>query len=121
MTTLSEAFPSPFIVGADLGDQEVLVTMAHTEQAKMQDGTMRTVLFFQGKKKGLILNKTNWVKIASIHGSDDSDDWVGKQILLYSTEVTNPRGETVEGVRIRAPKAVQAKQIKDDLDDEIPF
>ena len=34
------------------------------------------VLFFKGKEKGMVLNKTNAKMIAKLHGKD-SDEWTG--------------------------------------------
>jgi hypothetical protein len=39
------------------------------------------VVYFQGKQKGLVTNKTNANNIAALYG-DDTDDWIGQKIML---------------------------------------
>lgn len=73
----------------------------------------KLVLKFQGKEKGLALNKTNATTIAAAYGPD-SDHWTGKKIFLYSTKV-DFGGQMVDAIRVRAELAVAG------LDDPIPF
>ena len=62
----------------------------------------RSVLYFQGMKKGMICNRTNADRIAHLYGPDN-DDWIGREIVLYS-ELTNYQGRAMEGLRVRAPE-----------------
>jgi hypothetical protein len=65
----------------------------------------KPVVYFAGKEKGLVLNKTNAKRISEIAGSPETEDWSGIKIVLFATE-TEFAGETVECVRVRAmPKA----------------
>lgn len=68
----------------------------------MQGGIKETkpVLAFAGRKKKLVLNKTNATAIASLHG-DDTGGWIGKPVTLYPTKTKCGR-ETVDCVRIRS-------------------
>ncbi len=59
-------------------------------------------LFFVGKDKGLVLNKTNFNVIADITGEADSDDWPGKRITLYATKV-DYQGRRVDAIRVDDP------------------
>jgi len=54
----------------------------------------------------VVLNKTNAKIIASLHGNE-TDDWPGKKIILYATEV-DFRGEIVDAIRVR--KRIPAQQ-----------
>jgi hypothetical protein len=63
----------------------------------------RPVLFFLGKEKGVVLNKTNANNIALAYG-DDTEDWQGKEIVLFPAMV-DYQGKTVESIRVRAPQA----------------
>ena len=56
---------------------------------------------FKDKKKGVVLNKTNAVRIMSVYGSDSSQ-WLGKEIFLFS-EPTDFNGQSVKAVRVRVP------------------
>jgi len=99
---VSEAFPSEYLKAADLRDRNVLVVIDHVEMKDIGDDH-KPVLFFQGKDKGMVLNKTNANNIAAAHG-DDTDDWTGKEIVLFPAMV-DFQGKTVQAIRVRAPRA----------------
>jgi hypothetical protein len=125
---VSEAFPSKFISAADLQDRNHRLVMKHVEMDKIGDDR-KPILYFRGKEKGLVLNKTNANSIASAYG-DDMDDWMGKEIILFPT-MTDYQGKQVEAVRVRAPQPKdgpspsaqqrQPAQSDDFHDDPIPF
>lgn len=102
---IGSAFPSKYLKAADLGENKVLVIIERVEvedvgaQGRKES---KPVLFFRGKDKGLVLNKTNARKIASILGTDETDEWQDGKIVLYATE-TEFQGETVDCVRVSAP------------------
>jgi hypothetical protein len=67
----------------------------------------KPILHFEGKAKGMVLNKTNANKLAEIFG-DDTDNWAGGEIILYEAMVEF-QGRTVPGLRVRiAPRRAQA-------------
>lgn len=108
---INSAFPSKFLKAADLPeDQAVLVTIDHVT---VEDPTgqndpeeHKPVVYFQGKQKGLVLNKTNSNTLAAIHGPE-TDDWHGKQVLIYATE-TEYQGKRVACIRIKKAKGAAA-------------
>jgi hypothetical protein len=105
---LNDAFPSRWLKSEDCEDGDLILTIksAAIEPVKGTNGDEdKLILRFAEEDKGLILNKTNAKSISKIHG-DDTDDWVGKKVALYSTEVEFG-GETMLGIRVRlkAPKA----------------
>lgn len=123
---IDSAFPSNYLKASDLGDKSPVVTIDRIEVEPIgRDKEIKPVIYFQGKEKGLVLNKTNAKKIAELTGSKDTDDWAGCQVRIYATE-TEFGGETVECIRIKAAgtpakaKAVPAAVV-DVADDEIPF
>lgn len=102
---IDNAFPSNFLKASDLGANQPVVTIDRVDVEPVgRDKEMKPVLYFKGKEKGFILNKTNSRKIAELTGSKDTDDWGGCQIRLYATE-TEFGGETVECIRIKAAGA----------------
>lgn len=123
------AFPSKFLKAADLSGRRVVVTISHVAIEKFDDGE-RPCVFFQGKDKGLVLNKTNFNAIADITGEEDSDDWGGKRITLYATKV-DYQGKRVEAIRVDdppkdarrepEPEPEPEPELGPDFDDEIPF
>ena len=79
------------------------------------DDTAKPVLYFKGKKSGLVLNKTNGRTIAAAYGPD-SDMWVGKAIILYPTE-TDFGGKRVPCIRCKSPAPLPGQM----TDEELPF
>lgn len=107
---INSAFPSKYLRAADLGDATPTVTISHVEMATMPGDAheQRPVVFFEGKEKGVVLNRTNSNAIAVIAGSLETDDWTGIRVQLY-VAVVSFKGEEVEAIRIRAPKAPKPK------------
>lgn len=102
---VNDAFPSNYIKASDLGDKKVLVTIDRVEMESLGRGAdkeTKPVLYFEGKQKGLVLNKTNSKKIHDIVGSWEDSDWQGHQVVIYATE-TEFGGDTVSCIRILPP------------------
>lgn len=59
------------------------------------------LLFAEPGVRGLVLNSTNGALIAKYLGSDDSDDWTGKKIVLYHDPSVSFAGKLVGGIRVR--------------------
>ncbi len=98
---VSDAFPSNYLKATDFTDGPALLIMDRTEFETIGDDR-KMILFFQGKEKGLVCNKTNANTIAAIYG-DDTDDWKGKEIVLFEAYV-DFQGKSVPSIRVRAPK-----------------
>jgi hypothetical protein len=116
---MSEAFPSKFLKAADLQGRALTVTIERVEMDDPSgkegkgDEPMKPIVYFQGKQKGLVLNKTNAGTIAH-HYSDESDAWVGKALELYP-DTTMYQGQMVPCLRVRVPVKME------DDGEEIPF
>ena len=106
----------------DLQGHAVKVTIGGVETVDFKDGKgQKLVLKFQGKEKGLVLNKTN-AKIVAKHYGQDFDKWGGNEIEIFPTE-TEFNGELVACIRVRVqPKvAPPVANANGDFDDPIPF
>jgi hypothetical protein len=124
---LSEAFPSNFLKAADLQGRRVTVTISHVKFEDIGDDH-KPVVYFRGKDKGLVLNKTNGNMIAEVAGNDDTDNWGGVAIVLYPTRV-DFQGKRVDAIRCDRPEPGQVRQaappppptIMDEDGEEVPF
>lgn len=103
---MSEEFPSKFLKAADLQGREVRVTMQNVEREKIGDDT-KPVLYFKGKDKGVVLNKTNAGTISDAYG-DDSEDWFDQPLILFSVMV-DFQGKVGPAIRCRVPTAKDNK------------
>ena len=119
---ISSAFPSNYLKAADLDGRTVTVKIDRVELEEVGDDR-KPVLYFQGKDKGVVLNKTNANNISAMFG-DDTDDWAGMEVQLYSAMV-DFQGRSVEAIRIKPRKASKPapapKSLEEDLDDNVPF
>jgi hypothetical protein len=107
---ISEAFPSKYLRAADLMGRPVTAVMERMTIEEVGDDT-KPIVYFVGKTKGLALNKTNATKIALAYG-DDTDDWMGRDLILYPTEV-DFQGRQVEAIRVKVP--TQARQPRESV------
>jgi hypothetical protein len=80
---IDSAFPSNYLKASDLGDAQPVVTIDRVEvEAVGRDKEMKPVVYFRGKEKGIVLNKTNAKKIADLTGSKDTEDWSGCKVRI---------------------------------------
>jgi len=118
---INSTFPSRWIKATDLGSKSHAVTIQRVTMEEFQDGTSKPAIWFHGKEKGMILNKTNATAIADVLGGE-TDAWTDKAIEIFSMKVQGPNGLT-DGIRVRVPepKAKTIDTTPDDLNDDIPF
>lgn len=97
---------SRFLKYQDLDGMDVVVTISNVtrDDIKEKDGTSKKkfVVHFKELEKGLVLNTTNMNMLYKLLMSDDSDNWVGKRITLYTKDDIEMGGEIMSGIRIRA-------------------
>jgi len=108
---ISDEFPSQYLKASDLGGREVRVIMANVEREKIGTDT-KLILYFKGKEKGLVLNKTNAFAIGDAYG-EDTEDWFDQPLILFSIK-TEYQGKVVDGLRCRVPTARDNKALKAD-------
>jgi hypothetical protein len=110
---ISEIFQSKYLKAGDLpeeGSQVVTIEKIGLEEIG-KDKETKIVLYFEELDQSLICNKTNARTIARLFASEELDDWVGKTIRLYRTEVQF-QGDVVEAIRVRSkPEKVVTKAV----------
>ena len=115
---ISEEFGGSYLKAADLKGKQVRVIIDNVSRELFRDDkggeAQKLVVWFRGKEKGLVLNKTNAESIAAMHG-DDTDDWTGREIRLYAANV-QAFGEMMKAIRI-----VDEVPAEEAAEDEIPF
>lgn len=135
---ISESFESKFLKAANLQGRRISVIINHVTVeniGKEEKPEFKPVVYFTGKDKGLVLNKTNAEQISAMYG-DETDMWADKNIELFTQKVPF-NGQMVDAIRIAPPPnlpmtgqampdgrptmATPPPQTSVDLDDEIPF
>lgn len=102
---INSSFPSNYLKAADLQNKTVKLTIRTVIEEKM-GSDIRPVLYFQGKDKGMVLNKTNAMTIAQMFGPE-TDNWNGGTIEVFPAFV-DYQGKQVQGLRVRMPVQQQA-------------
>lgn len=103
----SAMMPSKYLKQSDFPEPQML-TISKVEMTNVapqgQPRKARGVMFFERVEKGLVLNKGNLTRAEKALGSDETDDWVGKQIVVYVDPDVEFAGEIVGGIKLRAPR-----------------
>jgi|SRR4029453_4902510 hypothetical protein len=62
---------------------------------------IRLVIYFDGLKKGLVLNTANAEALLEITGTDDYEKWVDTPVQLYADPDVKYGGKKIGGIRMR--------------------
>jgi len=126
-------FTGKTLASADLGKHEATVTVARVvveqyenDKKKGPDNKPliedRWTVYFEGKSKAMVFNKTNCILMEALTGTKNPKKWAGTPITIAVRKVQKG-GEMVDGLRIvgspllTAPKTVTIKlRKKADLD-----
>jgi hypothetical protein len=95
-----EDIPSPI-------NTSILWTKEEEVTAPGKGTETRLVLYFDGLKKGLVLNTANAEALAEITGTDEYEQWSDVPIQLYVDRDVKYGGKKIGGIRIRKPTLVQ--------------
>src|SRR3990167_9597425 len=107
MPRVGEMIESKFLKKEDVGGERgMLVTISGVKQANVAmqgaDPEMKGTWSFEELDKPMVLNSTNIHMCAKACGSEDTEDWMGKKIVLYEDPNVSFGGKLVGGIRVRA-------------------
>lgn len=91
---VSDLYPPRWVKAEDLKGKTTVVTIAGATVEsfyvpQINDQKTAVVLSFEGKKKRLILNKTQCISLIQITGSEVFSDWIGREIVLAPGKAAN--------------------------------
>lgn len=110
MPKLSDIYGGNYMKAEDIKDKgDINVTIEKTSIMEQDDGKKKVVLHFKNSEKTLPLNVTNANMVDELLGSDDTDEWEGRRICLYTCKV-DFQGKRVLAIRIKAASAPRAAQ-----------
>lgn len=101
-----DVYPSKWIKADDVTDEpQCVIKSVEMAELQTQDGKKedKPVAYFKGIDKGLILSKTNWDRLEKQFGPE-SDDWIGKTIVLYAEPEARSDSGYAARVKMPAPK-----------------
>lgn len=136
MPRVNDMLESKYLKQSDV-PQDTIVTIrkiGRVNIAKEGDpAEEKWAMMFREFQKPMLLNSTNIKLLEKACGSDDTDNWIGKEVILFVDENVSFGGQVVGGLRIRkqrqepvkpAPRAAEtagADRFDDIPDDDIPF
>lgn len=112
MPNINQMVSSKYLKQVDVPDP-VIVTVQGVKQvnvAKDDDAPeMKWAIKFREFDRPMILNTTNIHVAAKIFGSDDTDAWKGKELILYTDPNVSFGGQVVGGLRFRGQEKAPVK------------
>ena len=117
---------SRYVRKDDVGDGVIVTITGLTEEnlaMENQPPEMKFVLHFKENIKPLVMNSTNAQLAAKALSSPETDDWIGKKVILFNDPNVSFGGKLTGGVRIRKNQQapVPAAPAGGDLSQDIPF
>lgn len=133
MARIGEMIESKYLKQSDVHD-DMAVTIRKVGKANVaregDEPDFKWLVKFDEFQKPMVLNATNIKRLARACESDETNDWTGKQVVLYVDPDVEFGGNVVGGLRIRAhkvepkPRQVMPKPTGskfDDMPDDVPF
>ena len=131
---IGQMMDSKFLKKEDVDPPKLVTIRGFSQQNAGRDDApeMKWTMSFIELSKPMVMNSTNLQLAAQALGSDDTDHWIGKQIVLYNDPSVQFQGKLIGGIRIRAPKkrpgavaapapAAVTAEADEAFDDDIPF
>ncbi len=120
MAKLSKMFPKRYATAEDITQPVVVTIKAVTQEVVYSPWDKAKVkkwaLCFQETPRKIILGRKLAYEIAEALDSDETDDWIGQRIVLYSEPIA-VAGKQRRTIRARKPEATNgAGKILDDED-----
>ena len=106
MPSYKQYFQSKWLKPEDLQGRKATVTIARIEEETFKNNGVeeaKLVLFFAGKQKGLILNKTKGVMMEKLYG-EDYNGWINRRITMEPGWTTDRQGKQVGTIFFSPPQ-----------------
>lgn len=131
---IGQMMESKFLKKEDVEPPKLVTIRGFSQQNAGRDDApeMKWTMSFIELNKPMVMNSTNLQLCAQALGSEETDHWIGKQVVLYNDPSVQFQGKLIGGIRIRAPRKRPGTQAApepapamvttaDPFDDDIPF
>ena len=123
MANFKELYSGNFLKAEDVKEKPFKGVIARAEAVKMNDGKEKLVVYFEDRKRGLVLNGTRYDQIVEITKTHETEDWKGIPLLVYAGK-TNFGGKRVDCLSVSNPKSKsdeeKRQEVADTLNDSLP-
>lgn len=103
----SAMLESKYLKQSDV-EEDTTVTVRSLKRVNVarddEEPEYRWTVLFKEFEKPMVLNATNIKRMSKALG-DDTDDWIGKQVVVYVDPDIEFGGNIVGGLRVRATKS----------------
>jgi hypothetical protein len=121
---LKEFADSRWLGAADIGDEDIPVTVLGTSRETVKDRSggdaVKLCVKLRGVEKPVLLNRTNVKALATVLGSDDSR-WVGATAVLYAVDTSMGKGLRFRSIKAKVAAAPKPKAAADEPNEAIGF
>ncbi len=111
MPRICDMIPSNYLKQSDFDANGTIVSVKSLEQKNVaqddQEPDLKWCIFFNEFDKPMVLNTTNINAMAEACDSDNSDDWMGQEVVVYVDPNINFGGKRVGGLRVRRYTQIQ--------------
>jgi hypothetical protein len=114
MATRDALFPKKWFQASDLPPSGLVVRIAKVEPERIGvEQELKTIVYFKGQEKRLVLNVTKFDAIVAVTGEADTEAWTNKIIALFPGK-TRMGGKVVDCIEVRAatPKGGPTHAVK---------
>jgi hypothetical protein len=105
MPKITEMIPSNYLKQSDFNENGLIVTVKGLENKNVAQSDEppdpKWCVYFEEFEKPLVLNTTNINAMAEACGSENSDDWMGCEVIVYVDPHIVYAGKRVGGLRVR--------------------
>ena len=109
---MHDAFPGNYLK-ADQIQKPTEVIIDRVEMADFDDGS-KPVVYFRGKQLGAVLNKTRWGQIQDAVMAEDTNDWIGRRIIIKRGQAMF-QGKLVGSIAFEAVPGASEEMAPDDI------
>ena len=132
MAKISDMIESKYLKQSDFPDP-LIVTVSKIGKVNIakegDEPEHKWAVRFKEFAKPMLLNSTNIRLLEKACGSDDTDDWIGKEVIVYTDESVSFGGQVVGGLRIRKQESAPTRKANTGadagsvsaMDDDIPW
>jgi len=106
MPRTGEMIESKYLKKEDFDEDGTIVTIRDFQKVNVakedERPEMKWIMLFEEYDKGLVMNTTNIQLAEAAMGSDNTDDWIGKSIIVYVDPNVSFQGKLTGGLRVKA-------------------
>lgn len=131
MPKISDLRNSEYLTKEDVGKGMLLTIVDCTEERVGKDKELLWCLHFKETEKKMVCKTVNAALIQSFLGGEHTDEWKGKQIVLFNDPTVIMGNRAVGGIRVRAPRVASAPPspsapsapipVPPPVEDDVPF